>query len=119
MKNTIKDRRIELGLTMKEVGDAVGVSEATVSRWESGDIADMKRSRIINLAEALKISPLEILDLPPDKKQPTQEGGLSEIAIKIAENVDLLPVESRKQILDRVQALVSAQLSLDDLLKSE
>lgn len=119
MKNIIKDRRIELGLTMKEVGDAVGVSEATVSRWESGDIADMKRSRIINLAEALKISPLEILDLPPDKKQPTQESGLSEMAIKIGELIDLLPVESRKQILDRVQALVSAQSSLDDLLKHE
>ena len=119
MKNTIKDRRIELGLTMKEVGDAVGVSEATVSRWESGDIADMKRSRIINLAEALKISPLEILDLPPDKKQPTQESGLSEMAIKIGEIANTFPEEYQRRLLDQLQAVSSAQSSLDGLLKSE
>lgn len=57
----IKDRRIELGLTMKDVADYVGVSEGTVSRWESGNIANMKRSRIYKLAEALKISPLVLL----------------------------------------------------------
>jgi len=57
IKNIIKNRRKELGLTMKEVAKAVGVSEATVSRWESGDIGDMKRSRIAALAKVLKISP--------------------------------------------------------------
>ena len=59
--NIIKDRRIELGLTMKDVADYVGVSEGTVSRWESGNIANMKRSRIYKLAEALKLSPLVLL----------------------------------------------------------
>ena len=57
----MRARRIELDLTMKDVADAVGVSEATVSRWESGDIADMKRSRIISLAKVLKISPMVVL----------------------------------------------------------
>lgn len=57
IKNIIKNRRKELGLTMKEVAKAVGVSEATVSRWESGEIGDMKRSRIAALAKVLKISP--------------------------------------------------------------
>ena len=38
----IKMRRKDLGLTMKEVASAVGVSEATVSRWESGDIRNMR-----------------------------------------------------------------------------
>ena len=40
---------------------AVGVSEATVSRWESGDIANMKRSRIASLASVLKMSPSIIM----------------------------------------------------------
>lgn len=61
MEFSIKDRRNELGLTMKEVADYVGVSEATVSRWESGSIANMKRSRVQALAEVLKVSPLDIL----------------------------------------------------------
>lgn len=61
IKNIIKNRRKELGLTMKEVAKAVGVSEATVSRWESGDIGDMKRSRIAALAKVLRISPNVIM----------------------------------------------------------
>lgn len=60
-KNLIRDRRIELDLTMKELADLVGVSEGTVSRWESGDIANMKRDRIYKLAKALQISPLALL----------------------------------------------------------
>ena len=39
IKDLIKSRRIALGMTMKELGDAVGVSEATISRYESGQIA--------------------------------------------------------------------------------
>lgn len=108
MKNIIRDRRLELGLTMKEVADAVGVTEATVSRWESGDIANMRRSRIINLARVLKISPLEILDLPAENKQPPVVEGLSEEALMIARIVDRLPPEHRRLLLAQVRALESA-----------
>ena len=107
-KNIIRDRRLELGLTMKEVADAVGVTEATVSRWESGDIANMKRSRIFNLANALQLSPLDILGLPGEEKQPSVPEGLSDQAIKIAELVDRLPPESRRLLLVQVQALARA-----------
>ena len=58
----IKKRRIELGLTMLQVAEMVGVSEATISRWESGDIANMKRDKIKKLAEALKVSFSYIMD---------------------------------------------------------
>lgn len=61
VKDLLQRRRQELGLTMKDVALYVGVSEGTVSRWESGDIAQMKRSRIVRLAECLKISPLVIM----------------------------------------------------------
>lgn len=61
VQDIIKNRRIELKLTMKEVADSVGVSEGTVSRWESGDISNMKRDKIFSLAKVLQISPLVIL----------------------------------------------------------
>lgn len=35
----LKNRRLELDLTLKEVGDAVGVSESTVSRLENWQLA--------------------------------------------------------------------------------
>ena len=99
LKNIVRDKRLELGLTMKEVADAVGVSEGTVSRWESGDIADMKRSRIINLAKVLKISPLEILDLPAEKEQPAPKSELSEDEAMLLDLFRSLPEDERKSVL--------------------
>ena len=46
IKDILRERRIELDLTMKDVANSVGVSEATVSRWESGEIANMRRDKI-------------------------------------------------------------------------
>ena len=51
IKKMIKDRRLELHLTLKDVATAVGVSEGTVSRWEAGNISNMKRNRISALAK--------------------------------------------------------------------
>lgn len=57
----LRNRRKELGLSMKEVADRIGVAEATVSRWESGDIANMKRNYIRDYAKVLHVSPLYIM----------------------------------------------------------
>lgn len=53
----IKNRRIELGLTLKEVADSLGVAESTVSRYESSDIQNMGIDKIEALAKVLKCSP--------------------------------------------------------------
>lgn len=54
----IKSRRQELGLTLEEVGKAVGVGKSTVRKWECGQIKDMKRDKISALAEVLQLSPV-------------------------------------------------------------
>lgn len=56
-KDILKSKRKELNLSQREVADYVGVSEATVSRWESGNIANMGRDKIALLSKILKISP--------------------------------------------------------------
>jgi repressor LexA len=61
--NIISTQRKRLGLTMKEIAEAVGVSEATVSRWESGDINNMRRDKIAKLADVLNLSPIKILGI--------------------------------------------------------
>ncbi len=53
----LRSKRKELNLTMRQVADYVGVSEATVSRWESGNIANMGRDKIALLSQILKITP--------------------------------------------------------------
>ena len=61
MGNYLADRRKALGLTQKEIAELVDVSEATVSRWESGEIANMRRDRIAAYAKALKTTPSFIM----------------------------------------------------------
>lgn len=70
VKDILKERRIELELTLEDVAKRVGVSPATVSRWESGDIANMRRDRIAALAEVLQISPAVIMGWDVDKPIP-------------------------------------------------
>ncbi len=54
-------RREALGMSQIELAKAVGVSKASVSRWESGDISNMRRDRIYRLAKALNVSPIDLL----------------------------------------------------------
>lgn len=58
----ISNRRKELGLTLEEVGKAVGVGKSTVLKWESGYISNMRRDKIALLAKVLRISPTELID---------------------------------------------------------
>ena len=69
VKDIISTRRIELDMTMKELSQKVGVSEATVCRWESGDIENMKRDKILNLANALQLSPSVLMGWTEDKTE--------------------------------------------------
>lgn len=59
----IKKRRLELGLTLEEVGAIVGVSKSTVMKWETGYIENMKRDKIALLARALRVSPLWVMGM--------------------------------------------------------
>lgn len=69
----IKERRQELGLTQREVAIRVGVTEAAVSRWESGEIGTMMSNKIVALAKCLDINPLLLLGMDVEKteKAPT------------------------------------------------
>lgn len=57
----IHSRRTELGLTLEEVGKAVGVEKSTVKKWESGYISNMRRDKIALLANVLQISPVSLV----------------------------------------------------------
>ena len=53
----IKARRLQLGLTLLEVAEYLGVKEATAQRYESGTIKSISHETICGLAELLKCSP--------------------------------------------------------------
>lgn len=61
--NKIKGRRLELGLTLEEVGRAVGVGKSTVRKWETGLIKNMGRDKIAALAAVLQLDPVELVPM--------------------------------------------------------
>ncbi len=63
VKDIIRQKRKELGLTYEELGKKCGVDKSTVRKWELGLINNMRRDNIIRLSKALDISPLVILEM--------------------------------------------------------
>ncbi len=62
----IKFLRESRDLTLEQLGALVGVGKSTVRKWETGDIANMRRDKIEKLANAFHVSPLYILGIDPE-----------------------------------------------------
>ena len=61
MGERIYKRRIELNMTMQELGDKVGVQASAVNKWEKGLVENIKASTIKKLSSALDISPAYLM----------------------------------------------------------
>lgn len=57
----IKARRKELGMTQEELGEKAGVTKATINKYETGIVQNLKRSTIEDMAKALNVSPSYIM----------------------------------------------------------
>lgn len=82
----IHDRRIELGMTMKELGEKCDVSEATISRYESGNIKNMRRDVVASLAKALQINPKVLMDWHDDEPSYYTDPETARLAEEIKNN---------------------------------
>lgn len=69
LKDLIKAKRISLGLNQREVADLMGISRATISRWEAGKITNIGRDKAYDLCQVLDISPIEFIGKVTDPKQ--------------------------------------------------
>lgn len=76
-KEILKIQRAKLGLTLEDIARHVGVSSATVSRWEKGEIENVRRDKIAKLSEILMVTPSYLMgwiddpynyDLDPDSR---------------------------------------------------
>ena len=76
----IKELRISQGLTLEQVGDAVGVGKSTVRKWETGQIANMRRDKVAKLADALHTSPAYLMGWPESSEEPRIPVGMLSIA---------------------------------------
>ena len=98
----IKDRRIELKLSMPELGKRIGVNKSTIQRYEA-DGVDPKRTMIINgLAEALLTTPEWLTGLSEEKEYDAKTLCQRDIEAHIAKYLDSVSVvqgEPHQQLL--------------------
>ena len=99
----IRMRRLELDMTMKELAAKVGVSEGTISRWESGDIENMKRDKIAALARALEVPPAVLMDWEEFDAERIQRSKEAKQLYELALRSDIKNVEIAMDLLKRLE----------------
>ena len=62
----IKERRLAMGMTLLDVANALGVKEATVQRYESGEIKNPKHRTVLELANIFHCSPSYLMGWEED-----------------------------------------------------
>ena len=99
MGELMKRLRIERNLTLEEVGNRVGVGKSTVRKWESGEIANMKRDKIALVAKALGVTPAALMGWEDPEPPPIE---LSEDERTLIVKYRLLDKEQRKRVMQIV-----------------
>lgn len=90
----IKSKRKSLNLTQLELAQSVGLTESSISRYESGKIATMPTSTVNKICEVLHIAPSELLGLTPEN---SFEYDLKDILASVED----LPSEAKKELLEQ------------------
>ncbi len=100
LKDNLKNKRTEKGLTLDEVATKVGVSRQTIQRYESGVISNIPSDNIEKLASALDTTPAELM-------------GWSGGAVKVTTNLsfdDKSPLHALTQAYLRRPSLVQDEI---------
>ena len=94
IQEKIRNRRLQLGYTMEEVANKVGVAKSTVKKWESGQIESMRQSKVLALANALQVDPsFFFYDFDNNKdsdntKNEIQQNSIDKVLLSIFESLN-------------------------------
>ena len=89
--------RTKNSMTLEELGNKVGVGKSTVRKWENGMIANMKRDKILKVAEALNTTPAYLMGWDEAKEEPKKKGVKIPVLGRVAAGV---PIEMIEDVLD-------------------
>ena len=107
--NRIKTARKAKGITQKELAMMLDCAHTTISKYEQGEIENMPRPRMRQMAEILDVSPVTLFELE-EKEKPTDN------------TVDELS-PTKKALVARVMTMSPADLEklekMLDLLESK
>lgn len=111
LKDLIKDRRLEIGKTLEQVGKEVGVAKATVQRWESGEIKDMRKNKLVLLAKALQTTPAYLMGWEDKQKEASllSKEDLDPLNKELIEMLPHLSLDQRKLLVAMIKAMLEQE----------
>ncbi|WP_368234184.1 LexA family protein [Anaerotruncus rubiinfantis] len=112
LSDILKNRRKALGYTLLDIAKKVGVSEATVQRWESGNIKNLRQERIAKLSEILEVSPSTLMGWETEKPNTVTDDRLD----SLPSNITLLPKMKKVPLVGQIAcgAPILAEENIED-----
>ena len=73
MTTRIRQLREAFSMTQEELGERLGVKKATVAKYESGALENLKRSTIEEMSKIFGVSPAFIMGWSDDPREPNAD----------------------------------------------
>lgn len=109
LSDILSQRRRELELSLSDIAKYLNVSVSTVSRWERGDIQNIRYDNIEKLAKILEIPPWRLFDLSnlSEKKSalPEKANADDPLTIAIMEKLRQIPKNEKELILSLLRSI--------------
>lgn len=102
-------RREELGASMEEIAQKVGVHKSTIQRYEAGSIQRIKLPVVESIASALSVAPEWLIGLSEEKTAAPKDDGLSPLEARLMELVRRLTDDQKQMLLAQIELLLKNQ----------
>ena len=102
----IRTLREQRGITQEDLASVVGYkTRSSIAKIENGD-SDPSQRMLLKIANALDVSPAELLEEPTGQETPVPPPRTTEARI-LAAGIDQLPPDDRKKALDMMKLMFS------------
>lgn len=101
----MKQRRKELGFSAEKIAELLGVSPATIYRYENGAIDKVPGDRLKPIADALSTTPAYLMGWTDGTSEEPKEPELDENYKILSRNAKKLSPNQLKQLLDMARVM--------------
>ena len=105
----IKKYRLKKGMTLKQLADVIGLSEATVQKYEAGNIKTVGIELINKIAEALDVSPENITEWESEAYEKYHSEMSAKKDANLLKKYSQLNNGHKKAVLKLIESLIECQ----------
>ena len=121
----IKERRIQMGISAEELAPMVGLSAATIYRYDKGDIKKVNTTKLQPFAKALETTEAYLMgweDAAESEAEADQESELWELREELRRNPDIRMLFSaskgaKKEHIQAAVAILNTLKGYDDSME--